>query len=459
MNRTMQDTHDGVRVRFPPSPTGAMHLGNIRTAIFNHLFARHHGGTFILRIEDTDAARSKKEYEKDILASLAWLAIPYDEFHRQSERAARHQECLERMIQEERAYLAEENQDGTGRVVRFKNPKKTVTFHDLIRGDISFDTTELGDFVIARAPDRPLYHLAVVVDDADMRITHIIRGEDHISNTPRQMLLQEALGAAVPQYAHLPLVLAQDKTKLSKRSGSLSIAELRAHGYLPDAVVNYLALLGWHPEDDREIFTREELVAAFDLSRVQTGAAIFDPQKLRWVNKQHLALLSDEAFEALLHEYLNAHPLPAPLSEHALTALLPLLRERLEVFADMETLAREGEFDFLRKDFSLSEEEAEALVFPKACGKAGARERAARHLEEVACLLEALPEEAFTPEKIKDALWSYAEQEGRGEVLWPMRYALSGRARSFDPFSLAAALGKEETLRRLGHAAKLAAKP
>ncbi len=453
----MQNTHHGVRVRFPPSPTGAMHLGNIRTAIFNHLFAQRHGGALIVRIEDTDAARSKKEYEEDILASLAWLNIPYDELHRQSARAARHQECLERMIQEGHAYLAEENQEGTGRVVRFKNPKKTVTFHDLIRGAISFETAELGDFVIARAPDRPLYHLAVVVDDADMAITHIIRGEDHISNTPRQILLQEALGVATPQYAHLPLVLAQDKTKLSKRSGALSIAALRDRGYLPDAVINYLALLGWHPEDDREIFSREELVAAFDLSRVQTGAATFDPKKLRWVNKQHLARLSDEAYAAHLRAYLDAHPLPVPLEGRAFAALLPLLRERVEVCEDMAAMAEEGEFDFLREDFSLPEAAAEALVFPKKRDEKDAREETARHLEEAARLLDALPEEAFTAEGVKNALWPYAEQEGRGEVLWPVRYALSGRDRSFDPFSMAAALGKEETLARLRRAAACAA--
>ncbi|MEK7506432.1 MAG: glutamate--tRNA ligase, partial [Patescibacteria group bacterium] len=212
-----------VITRFAPSPTGNLHVGSARTALFNYLFTKKHGGTFLLRIEDTDKERSKKEFEDDILHGLSWLGISYDgEIVRQSERTVLYKTYLERIVASGAAYEAEENKDKTGKVIRFKNPNKTVAFHDLIRGDISFDTAELGDFVVAKDKETPLYHLAVVVDDHEMGITHVIRGEDHISNTPRQILIQEAIGAKRPLYAHIPLILAPDRSKLSKRHGAVS---------------------------------------------------------------------------------------------------------------------------------------------------------------------------------------------------------------------------------------------
>ena len=272
-----------VAVRMAPSPTGNFHVGGARTALFNFLFARKNNGKFILRIEDTDKERSKKEFEDDIFESLEWLGLKYDEFYRQSERGEIYKNYVEKMLNNDSVYEAED------KVIRFRNPNKKVKFNDLVRGEIEFDTTELKDFVIAKSADEPLYHLAVVIDDCESGITHVIRGEDHISNTPRQILIQEAIGAPRPLYAHLPLILTQDRSKLSKRKHgeSVSLGYYRDKGYSPEAVINYLALLGWNPGTEQEIFTLEELINVFDLARVHKGGAIFDEKKLAWVNRKH----------------------------------------------------------------------------------------------------------------------------------------------------------------------------
>ncbi|MDO8424222.1 MAG: glutamate--tRNA ligase family protein, partial [bacterium] len=265
--------------RFPPSPTGPLHIGNARTALFNYLFARKNGGKFIVRIEDTDTERSRKEYELNMLECLKWLGIEREgELWHQSERTEIYKKYLHRLIDEGRAYLSEEKEGENREVVRFKNPGEKVSFDDLVRGAVEFDTAELKDFIIARNINEPVYHLAVVVDDAEAGVTHVIRGEDHISNTPRQILIQEALGFPRPLYAHLPLILAPDKSKLSKRKHgeSVSLEYYRNKGYLPEAMVNYLALLGWNPGTEQEIFTMEELIEQFDLSKIQKGGAIFD---------------------------------------------------------------------------------------------------------------------------------------------------------------------------------------
>jgi len=269
-----------------PSPTGNFHVGGARTALFNFLFAKQNNGKFILRIEDTDKERSKKEFEDDIFESLEWLGLKYDEFYRQSERGEIYRNYVEKMLNNDSVYEAED------KVIRFRNPNKKIKFNDLVRGEIEFDTTELKDFVIAKSVDEPLYHLAVVIDDFESGITHVIRGEDHISNTPRQILIQEAIGAPRPLYAHLPLILAQDRSKLSKRKHgeSVSLDYYRHKGYSRDAIINYLALLGWNPGTEQEIFTLEELINVFDLGRVHKGGAIFDEKKLAWVNRKHFNL-------------------------------------------------------------------------------------------------------------------------------------------------------------------------
>src|SRR5690606_16076005 len=246
-----------------PSPTGKLHIGGVRTALFNYLFARQNGGKFILRIEDTDKERSKKEYEADILETFDWLTLEYDEFYRQSERTEIYEEQIKKLIDSGHAYISEENANESGKrssVIRFKNPNKEIIFNDLILGDIKINTTDLGDFVIAKDLNTPLYHLTVVVDDALMEISHVIRGQEHISNTPRQILILEALEFERPIYAHIPLILAPDKTKLSKRHGALAALEYRELGYFKEAILNFMALIGWNPGDEREIFSKEDLI-------------------------------------------------------------------------------------------------------------------------------------------------------------------------------------------------------
>ncbi len=278
-----------------PSPTGKLHIGTARTALFNYLFTRQNGGKFILRIDDTDLERSTSEFEKNILDGLSWLGLEYDELFRQSERTDIYVSYLKKMVENGGAYISKEEVKEEGQrseVIRLKNPNKKVVFEDLIRGTVEFDTTELGDFVVAKSLEEPLYHLASVVDDIEMNITHVIRGEDGISNTPRQILIQEAIGAPRPIYAHLPLILASDRSKLSKRKHGemVWIDTYRDKGYSAEALINYLALLGWNPGTDQEIFTLEELIKIFSLSRVHKGGAMFDEKKLAWVNRKHFNL-------------------------------------------------------------------------------------------------------------------------------------------------------------------------
>jgi glutamyl-tRNA synthetase len=410
-----------VVTRFAPSPTGFLHGGNYRTAIFAYLFAKGRGGCFVVRIEDTDKARSKKEYEENILETLEWLHLEYDELYHQSNHLPRHREMLKKLIENNHAYVAE---DG---VVRFRNPNRTVTFTDAIRGEISVDTTDLNDFIIARSMESPLYHLAVVVDDADEGVSHVIRGEDHISNTPRQILIGEALGLPIPQFAHVPLVLSPERTKLSKRAGAKALTEYRDEGYLPEAVINYLALLGWHPEGKQEIFSVEELGKVFDLARIQKSAGIFDETKLAWINSEHIKRLSDQEFTSRFEAFSKKSTAPA---------LIPLLKERAHTLK---------EADALREEYNFSN-----VSFDKALLLKGAKsdqEVVRKHLERVGEMLLSLGD--FSAESVKNTVFPYATEEGRSAVLWPMRVALSGREKSPDPFTLSSLLGKEETLSRL----------
>ncbi|MEQ1561755.1 MAG: glutamate--tRNA ligase family protein, partial [Nitrospira sp.] len=292
----MNEKNEKIITRFAPSPTGLLHMGNYRTAVFAFLYARKNNGQFILRIEDTDRQRSKKEYEDNILESLEWLGLKYDAFYRQSENIKDHTETLEKLIREDKAYISkEEAKDGSGtikEIVRFRNPKKVVVFDDLVRGKIETDTTDLGDFVIAKSLTEPLFHLAVIVDDHNEGVTHVIRGEDHIPNTPRQILIHEALGIDVPKYAHLPLVLAEDRTKLSKRKGALPVTDYKDRGYLPQTLLNFMALIGWNPGGEQEVFSLDELIKLFDITKIQKGGGIFNPEKLDWLNKEHMKTLS-----------------------------------------------------------------------------------------------------------------------------------------------------------------------
>jgi glutamyl-tRNA synthetase len=425
-----------VVTRFAPSPTGLLHGGNYRTAVFAYLYARKTGGEFIVRIEDTDRERSKKEYEDNIVETLQWLGLKHDRFFRQSENAPRHQELLKGLIAKDLAYVSKEEPKEEGQrseVIRFRNPKKVVTFTDAIRGEIRVDTTDLGDFVIARSETEPVFHFAVVVDDADEGVTHVIRGEDHISNTPRQILIQEALGLPTPTYAHLPLVLGPDRTKLSKRRGAKALTQYRDEGYLPEAMINYLALLGWHPEGEQELFSIDELMQAFSLERIQKGSGIFDETKLAWFNHEYLKKLSAADYSKRLE---------SAIGRSVMSELIPLLQERAKTFREAAELLT-TEFAFLGEEPAPSQE----LLLQGAKTDAAA---AASNLLRVIELLQ--NHESFTAESVKEAVFPYATEVGRAGVLWPMRVALSGREKSPDPFTLAALLGREKTLERLNKA-------
>jgi len=430
--------------RIAPSPTGHLHIGTARTALFNYLFARKHGGTFIIRSEDTDRARSTKEFETGILEGLEWLGLEADAFYRQSERTDIYRNHLEILIESEKAYLSKEDSKthpGTQvEVVRLRNPGRVITFHDEIRGDISFDTTELGDFVIARSLDDALYHFTVVVDDFLSGVTHIIRGEDHISNTPRQILIQEAIGAERPHYAHLPLILASDRSKMSKRHGATSIAEYRAEGFIAPAIINYLALLGWNPGTEQELFTLQELIPVFDLSQIQKGGAVFDREKFIWFNREHIRKLSDAELVDAIMDVIPEN-VRALANNESITRILPLIRERAHTLSDITTGFTDGEFSFL---FSMPTYSKELLKFKKDPDVEAALPR----LEIVQTLLQNISNFPSVDE-VRAALWDYAEATGRGEVLWPLRTALTGRERSADPFTVISCIGKEAALERI----------
>jgi len=448
-----------VITRFAPSPTGYFHAGSYRTALFSWIFARQNKGKFILRIEDTDKERSKKEYEENIIESLKWLGLEYDEFYRQSDRTEIYKKYIQILIKSGHAYISDESikneetkkiADKEGRninpsqlrssVIRFKNPNKKVFFDDIIRGRVEFDTTELGDFVIAKSEDEPVFHLVVVIDDHEMGITHIIRGEDHISNTPRQILIFEAIGAKIPQYAHIPLLLSSDRSKLSKRKGAIPVSEYRNRGYLREAIINYLALLGWHPSDDKELLTTDDIVSGFSLERVQKSGAIFDEEKLKWFNRQYILKLSDIDFSEHAKPFLPDWIVP---NSDTFKKLIPILRDKINTFNEVYTmLSNTGELAFVHQ---ISEYNRDSLLWKKNPDP----QISTKHLLEVIQFFKLLAKENFTADTTKQAIWSYVETSGKGDVLWPLRMALTGQERSPDPFVSASLIGKEETLRRI----------
>ncbi len=455
-----------VVTRFAPSPTGRFHVGGIRSALFNYLYAKKHGGKFILRCEDTDPVRSKKEYEDYFLQLFEWLGLTYDEYYRQSERTYIYKKYLFQLIAEDKAYISkeetrEENQSGDDsqfinpkkkidkrdEVIRFRNPNKIVTFHDEVLGDISFNTTELGDFVIARELESPLYHFTVVVDDFEMGVTHIIRGQEHVPNTPRQILIQEAIGAPRPIYAHGSIILNEERAKLSKRDPLVRPAlDYRDDGYLPDALLNFMALLGWNPGTEQEIFSREELIAAFSFERMQKQGAVFNPEKLEWVNKEHMKRLSVEEKCSYLERLMPVSITKlSGYSHEMLLRATPTLVDHLSNFGEIKEQAERGDVEYFFED---------PTYLPEALFWKGDPDSShtSLQLDKITEMLQKLSDDDFSAEIIKTTLWDYATEVGRGNVLWPMRYALSGRDKSADPFTLAGILGKETTIRRLKHA-------
>lgn len=429
-----------VRVRIAPSPTGNLHIGTARTALFNWLFARANNGEFILRIEDTDLERSRQEYETDILDGLRWLGLLWDnaEVFRQSQRADLYRRHLRKLLDsghavwkeftaQEKAELAQHGREVRDRIIVLRDdgdPEREVAFDDEIRGRVAVRARNIGQISLAKDEDTPLYNFAVVVDDIDMGITHIIRGEDHIPNTPKQLAIYRALGAAPPVFAHLPLILGTDRSKMSKRHGATSINEYR-RDYLPEALVNFMALLGHTYEP--EILDRGELVRQFSLRRVHASGAVFDIRKLDWMNAQYLKRLTPEAFRGLI----GRQDLP--------DAAVPIMTERLERISDADS------FSYLWADPSY---EAALLTW-----KNDAPEVTVRALRSVG---ELAASGALTAERL-DALAAAAFGGSKGSVYWPLRVALSGRQNSAGPLDIAAVIGPGRVRARLDAALELCA--
>lgn len=464
-----------VRVRLAPSPTGPLHLGTARTGLFNWLFARQNGGKFLLRIEDTDKERSEKKYEEGIIEGLSWLGINWDEGpgngnaigdygpYRQSERIQIYKKYLERLLDEKKAYFCYCTKDeleaqrqamiaeglppkynghcrnlgsANGRdpqVIRFLTPETSVNFQDMIRGKVVFDAGLLGDIVIAKDLETPLYNFAAVVDDYEMKISHVIRGEDHLSNTPKQILLQSSLGFEIPQYGHLPLILDSNRAKLSKRYAETSLLSYRDKGYLPQAMVNFLALLGWHPSDNKEVFTSSELIEVFKIERVQKAGAIFDHDKLDWLNSEHIKLLETKNLALRIKPQILAKGFDFDLD--FVSKILETEKTRMKTLNDF--------LDFSGFFFELKDYEVKLLKWSDMA------------LPDVKIILEKVYENlkevrgGFDFGSIKEILQNLAAEFGKGQVFWPIRVALSGKSVSPDPILIASILGKEETLRRI----------
>jgi nondiscriminating glutamyl-tRNA synthetase len=470
-----------IRVRFAPSPTGPLHVGNARTALFNFLFARQKGGAFILRLEDTDLERSNAEAEKAILRDLRWLGFDWDEGpdqpgdrgpYRQSERVEVYRRYAQEFLAKGNAYrcycTAEELEEKRRRLLakgipprydgrcrhltaeeehsfsaagrspslRFKVKARTVEFQDLVKGRVSFDGQKLGDFIMLRSDGGAPYNFAVVVDDGLMGITHVIRGEDHLTNTPRQLLLYEALGFSPPQFAHLPLILGPDRTPLSKRHGATAVAHFREEGYLPGALANYLALLGWSGEGAREIYSVGELIKNFSLQRVSRSAAIFNYEKLNWVNRNHLKSLAGEEKLELARPFLQKKCLPLDQLENSWwKAALEVVWEEvdnLSQLADHVSIFCDGGWKM--------EADAESLL----------------RKEESRKILQALGEELLTIpqldaghyQRIVSTLAQRHHLSGRG-LYMPLRAALTGKSRGPELEKIFVLLGKEKVLQRV----------
>jgi glutamyl-tRNA synthetase len=416
-----------MRVRFAPSPTGALHIGGARTALYNWLLARGSGGQFVLRIEDTDRERSTPENVEQILDALRWLELDWDEGPiSQFERAAEHRAAIDQILASGHGY----EEEGA---VRIKVPDEgEVVVKDVIRGDVTFPLSAIDDFVIARSDGSALYNLAVAVDDRDMEISHVVRGEDHLSNTPRQLLILQALDAEPPVYAHLPLLHGPDGKKLSKRHGAASAQELRAAGYLPNAVRNYLALLGWGYDESTTFFTTDELVKRFSLDRVSKNPAVFDEQKLAWMNANYLRGLEvDELLRLLEARYQRDD-----LREAAVIA-----QEKLRTVEDFWPFA----------GFLFERREIEPAAWEKVMAKEGA-------LETLQAARKALADvDDWDKESIEAALRDVVEARGLKpkEVFQPIRVAISGTTVSPGIFESLAVLGREESLVRIDSALNL----
>ena len=459
-----------VRVRFAPSPTGFLHIGGVRTALFNWLFARHFNGTFILRIEDTDRERSTEDSIQEIIESMQWLGLDWDEGpFRQMERQDLYKQKVDQLLKEGKAYrcycTAEELEhrrkmaqdqgakpkydgkcrnrtefpEGTPHVIRFKCPQEgQVVINDILRGNVTFDLAEQDDFIILRTDGTPTYNFVVVVDDADMRISHVIRGDDHLSNTPRQALMYDALNFPRPQFAHISMILGEDKSRLSKRHGATATLAYRDMGYLPTALINYLARLGWS-HGDQELFTQDEMIAHFTLQHVTTSAAVFNPEKLLWVNEQWIQKLTPDElvdpFEAALIQE-NILPEEHDKSKDDLIKVIPSLQQRAKTLVEMAHGA-----EFYLKDEVVFDEKAKAKFLTPEVKPLF--ETLVAGLETMVEPLDHDVVELLFKKTVEDAGLKL------GKLAQPVRVALTGKTASPGIFDVVLLLGKERTIQRL----------
>ncbi len=495
MSRGYNPTVTAPRVRFAPSPTGYLHVGGARTALFNWLFARRLGGVFVLRIEDTDVERSSSDMVEGILDGLRWLGLEWDEGPKiggpygpyfQSQRVARHRAMVDRLIAGGHAYycycstddlkarreaaekaggawrydrtccslsnddIAARERSHAPRAVRFRVPEGTMRFDDLVHGSIEFDCSNIEDFVILRSDGSPTYQLSVVADDLEMAITHVVRGDDHISNTPKQILLYEAVGAPLPRFAHVPLILGPDKKRLSKRHGATSVMEYARQGYVPEAMVNFLGLLGWSPGTDQELFSRDQLIAAFKLEGIGGGNAVFNPEKLEWFSQQHIARLAPDELAIRLKGIFEAGGIWDENllgSRHAwFFAVLELLRPRARRLNDF---MEQGTY------FFTDTVEYDSAAVEKHLRTAGTSE----HLMAVDAALDRLA--TFDVMSIEAAVRAAAEDRGvkAATLIHAIRVAITGKSVSPGLFDVVALVGRERTHARLRAAVQLISSP
>ena len=428
-----------VRVRFAPSPTGYLHVGGARTALFNWLYARHEGGTFLLRVEDTDKARSSEENTRIILDGLTWLGLDWQEqIVFQGARLARHQEVADLLLTQGKAYMDEG-------AIRFRIPPGEIAWEDAVHGRISFRGEDLKDFVILRSDRTPIYNLAVIVDDLDMRITHVLRGDDHISNTPKQIALYRALGAPLPVFGHVPMINGPDGKKLSKRHGATAVGDYQHMGILPGAMRNFLALLGWSPGGDREIMTLEEMIRLFSFAGIQQKSAIFDMTKLEWMNGQYLSASAAEDLYPLIAPQLEQLGVKSdkPLVTRAIQAVKTRSRTTLDV-------ARQVAVRLDPKRVSLDEKASREIAKDPNGYRAS-----------VAASVAALAGVDWQPEALERALRELAAAQGvpPGKVFQPIRIALTGGTVSEPVNELLYVVGKAAALERLSAAATGARAP
>jgi len=420
------------RVRFAPSPTGYLHVGGARTALFNWLYARHVGGKFLLRIEDTDKQRSTDEHTQVILDGLTWLGLDWDEepiF--QGARIKRHQEVADKLLAEGKAYKDED-------AIRLRIPEGEIAWDDAVHGRISFQGADVKDFVILRADRTPLYNFAVVVDDVDMEITHVLRGDDHISNTPKQIAVYRAMGAVLPVFGHVPMINGPDGKKLSKRHGATAVGDYQHLGILPAAMRNFLALLGWSPGGDREIMTQQEMTDLFSFDGIQSKAAVFDTTKLEWMNGQYLSALPAAELAPLVRPHLEK--LGATGAPDAIARAIGAVKTRSRTILDVakQTAVR------LDGKFVEQDEKAKKEIAKDASG----------YGDSLKSSIEALRGVDWTPEALEKGLRELAEQRGvpAGKIFQPIRIALTGGTVSEPVNELLFVIGKENALKRLAAA-------